>query len=151
MGKVLEKLAALPAVKSITDVEGGHMVVLADGREQLCATAHAARLFIKGTSDKARASRSAAPNDGEPSRPTTLEVPEIRCAKYPGLPAEMRKPIWEHDKGFSPNSVEGADAFKRGFERKSHYRGESSAAKEFEAAWDSAKRDAERKERGEDD
>ena len=152
MGKVLEKLKALPIVKSIDDVKGQHMVVLNNGLEKLCNSAHEARLFIQEHTPKAL-SRATASRSSAPSTPTSTDgdagpvvqnfVPEIRCAKYPGLPDEMRKPIWEWPKGFEITSLEGKDAYLRGFERKSHYRGESQSAKDFEVAWDSARREAE--------
>jgi hypothetical protein len=155
MGKVLEKLAKMPAVKSLSESADGISIVLTDGRESTVKTAHAARLFIQGT--KATASRTTATpengNDNGEGIVVPLVVPEIRVPRYPGMQRAAERdgeeyvvrPIWVVDKGFSPNSAEGADAFKRGYDRKSHYYGESSAAKEFEQAWDSAKRDADRK------
>lgn len=153
MGKVIEKLAALPAVKQIAPHAEGHLVILADGREQVCATAHAARLFIQDT--KATASRSAVPASGNDNCEGIVVplVQEVRVPRYPGMRKAAERDgedytpraIWDMPKGFQPNSAEGKDAFERGYDRKSHYYGESSAAKEFELAWDQAKRDAERK------
>jgi hypothetical protein len=152
MGKVLEKLAKLPAVKSLTEGSDGIAIVLLDGRETVVKTAHAARLFIQG--DKPAATRTAVPSSNDNGEGIVVPlIPEIRVPRYPGMAkAAMRDgddyvavPIWERNKGFSPNSAEGEDAFKRGYDRKSHYYGESSAAKEFELAWDAAKRDAEAK------
>lgn len=151
MGKVLEKLKAQPIVKSIDDVDGGHMVVLNNGLEKLCKSAHEARLFISGHTPKAL-SRATASRSSTPNAPTSndnatvVPVAEVYVppvAKYPGLPAEMRKPIWEFTKGTDITELEGKDAFLRGFDRKSHYRGDSQSAKDFESAWDRAKREAE--------
>ena len=147
MGKVLEKLAKLPAVKSLSEGTDGIAIVLVDGRESVVKTAHAARLFIQGT--KAPTKSASADGENDNANPVPV-VEEIRVPRYPGIrkAAELNGedyvavPIWDRDKSFSPNSAEGKDAFKRGFDRKSHYYGESSAAKEFEQAWDQAKRDA---------
>lgn len=149
MGKVLEKLAKMPAVKSLNETSEGITIILTDGRESTVKTAHAARLFIQG--DKP-ATHNAADND-EPRLMSVPVVEEIRVPRYPGMAkAAFRdgedyvpKAIWDLPKGFQPNTAEGQDAFRRGYDRKSHYYGESSAAKEFEQAWDAAKRDAELK------
>jgi hypothetical protein len=138
-------------VKSLTEGADGIAIVLVDGRESVVKTAHAARLFIQG--DKPAATRAVPSSNDNGTGIVVPIIPEIRVPRYPGMAkAAMRDgedyvavPIWERQKGFSPNSVEGDDAFKRGYDRKSHYYGESSAAKEFEQAWDAAKRDAEAK------
>ncbi len=141
MGKVLQKLSAIPTVKSLTETDGKIQIVMVDGSETIVTTAHAARLFIQGSNSPAGASTPREPGSNDNATLVAVEAP--LPPKYPGISPEDRKPIWEHPKGYQPNIAEGADAFKRGYARNSHRKGESAGAKEFEGAWDHAKRAAE--------
>lgn len=153
MGKVLEKLAKLPAVKSLNETSEGITIILTDGRESTVKTAHAARLFIQGGNTSTTRTSGDGENDNANIVAVKPLIEEIRVPKYPGMAKAAYRDgedytpiaIWDRPKGFQPNSAEGQDAFRRGYDRKSHYYGESSAAKEFEQAWDAAKRDAELK------
>lgn len=143
MGKVLDKLSKLASVKSLTEAGGNIHVVLADGYanegkvETVVQTAHAARLFIQGASDGTTPARrqrqTRMTDDGE----VLEEVPVRNVPRYPGLPEEMRRPLYEMHKGYSPTEAEGRDAFTRGFEKDSHGYGESAAARDFENSWES--------------
>ena len=147
MGKVLEKLSALPTVKFIQETDGGIKIMMVDGRDTTVATAHAARLFIQG--DKAVTKRKSSikgSGDNDNIDDSADGFVEDAVVRYPGVLPETRKPIWEHPSGFNPNEAEGKDAFLRGYAVNSHYYGESAAAKEFEAAWHRAAKNAEEKE-----
>ncbi len=143
MGKVFDKLKTLPAVKAIQDVGETALIILAEGYandgkvECNVSTAHAARLFIEGASNgKAPAARKRIvriiTEDGEIVEQASEE---IRVAKYPGVLPEDCKPLAEWPRHYDFNGHEGRDAFRRGFDLKSHYRGESLGGREFEAGW----------------
>ena len=144
MGKVLEKLSALPTVKFIEQTDGGIKIVMRDDRETLVQTAHAARLFIQGDkpiTKRKSSSMGAGDNDnGDDSADGFVEEAVVR---YKGILSEDRKPIWELPTGYCANTAEGIDAFKRGFAVNSHPYGECAAAKDFEAAWHRAAKEAE--------
>ena len=141
MGKVLQKLAERQEVKSLNKTGDEIKIVLADGYSQedgsvetVVTTAHAARMWIQAASNGVKKTVRTS-STGET---IVDEGPQVE--KYPGLPPEFRKPIWELPKNFSPNDAEGRDAYRRGYAKTSHYAGESSAAKEFESAWEQERR-----------
>lgn len=152
MGKVLDKLQAMAAVKSLVQGSNGIVILLNDtykredgATETVVQTAHAARLWIQEASNGRDAPRKArkvvqiATEDGE----FIEQEIEDTVVRYPGIAKEDCKPIWELPKGWNPNDAEGRDAFRRGYARNSHPFGDlATAGKEFEAAWDQEKRKA---------
>jgi hypothetical protein len=153
MGKVLEKLQALPAVKTLVQGKNGISITLSDGYAQpdgslevVVQTAHAARLWIQSASngrDTARRSRKVKTMQvmGEDGQVVEQEVEAV--VPYPGIPKEDRKPIWEYPKGFNMTDIEARDAFRRGYAKNSHCAGATTYAKEFEQSWEAERRAAE--------
>lgn len=145
MGKVFDKLKALPAVKCIQDAGDTALIVLADGYandgkvECNVATAHAARIWIEGasngtTSTSRKRTVRVITEDGEE---IVQHIEEVKVAKWPGVTAEevATLPPFNERRDFDYNAFEGRCAFRRGFDIKSHYRGESLGGREFEAGW----------------
>lgn len=156
MGKVIQKLQTSAAVATISDGGDAYVVVLAEGYasdgkvETRANSAHQVRLFVDAASNGSAPTRTprvvkVVDNDSDVDDGGIHEPiePVRRVVAYPGLPLETRKPIWEHPKGFSASEHEGRDAFQRGFDKDSHCAGKSVRARDFEEAWERARRVAE--------
>lgn len=147
MGKVLDRLAALPSVKTLNVGPDGISIVLADGYanegavETIVQTAHAARLWIQAASNgREGPKRKARPLTVATENGDLIQSPDMEMFTMKGYYGGPYLPLQQRSKDFCASSFQGRYAYLNGFALKSHGWGQTSAGKNFEAAWLSVQR-----------